>query len=152
MNDCDEGTQPMLWFRDKEAKPALPALSAERHPNGPSLDARLVQSPHVVATAAGESWVLHDRWAERYYTLPGVAGRIWELLGDGRTECGPTIGAIVETIAREYELPADISPAQVECDVTEMFRKLLRIGVVRIAPVTGNRATLAPLRTAQPHW
>jgi len=114
-----------------------------------TLDTRLVREPHVVGTATGDSWVLDDRRAEEYYTLPGTAGRIWELLGGGATDAaagpGLTAGEILAAIRDEYNPPPDAPPDQMERDVRQLLRALLRLRVVSVAPAaTGGAGAAMP--------
>jgi len=121
-----------------------------------TLDTRLMREPDVVGVAVGDSWVLHDRRAEQYYTLPGVAGDVWELLGeddeDDAAEPATTVARIAETIRDRYKVPADVP---VERDVCTAARHLVQLRVVRVAGVAGPVAVTMPSRAAQPlgsHW
>jgi hypothetical protein len=61
------------------------------------------------------------------YTLNNVGSRIWELLNNG----GTTIEQIRDTLVSEYE----VTPEQVEVDVTEFLNELRQIGAVTLVPV-----------------
>jgi hypothetical protein len=58
------------------------------------------------------------------YTLNSVGSRIWELLGNG----GTTVEQIRDTLVTEYE----VTPEQVEVDITEFLDELQQIGAIAL--------------------
>lgn len=64
-------------------------------------DAVLSLAPTVVSTTIPGETVVLDPRADRYFSLAGVANRVWELL-----QSPTTASAIVGTIVDEYEVEA----------------------------------------------
>jgi hypothetical protein len=54
-----------------------------------------------VSTAIPDETVILDARAGRYFALPGVGARVWELLATSTT-----LGDLVATITREYDIDA----------------------------------------------
>jgi coenzyme PQQ synthesis protein D (PqqD) len=87
----------------------------------------LRRASNVLFVSSGSATILLDTRACRYYTLDDVGSRVWSLLHDG-----PSFSAIVETIRREYELPAETSPDKLEADLVDLIDGLVSNGVVHI--------------------
>jgi coenzyme PQQ biosynthesis protein PqqD len=77
--------------------------------------ARLAWRARVLAQRAGDTLVLLDLDAGSYFSLDEVGARVWELC-DGQRE----VAAIVDTLQREYEAPAET----VAVDVLALLREL----------------------------
>lgn len=91
--------------------------------------------PSVISVRALESVVLMDGRTGQYLTLDGVAGRIWDLLGEG---C--TVETIVSHLADEYDVAED----QASVDANGLLAAWLRQGLIepRLA-----RVVLKPAQT-----
>ena len=76
---------------------------------------------HVVGASQADTTVLLDVERGRYYTLNEVAGRIWELLGQGAS-----IPAIVERLGEEYDVPM----ATLVADTGDLIRRLLKARLI----------------------
>jgi hypothetical protein len=76
---------------------------------------RFHQPPHVASVRVADATVLLDRKRGTYFTLNEVGGRVWELLGSGRT-----VSEMVERLLEEYEVTRE----QLEADVTTTLRNL----------------------------
>jgi hypothetical protein len=74
-------------------------------------------SSHLAANLGGEFVVLNLA-DEIYYGLSGVGGRIWELVQEPRT-----VGHIVETIAREYDVDPTVCAEDTETFLSELSRR-----------------------------
>ena len=81
-----------------------------------------VRSSAVKAVRHGDRTVLLDLTSERYFSLDGVAGRIWDLLTEPLS-----LATLSTAIASEYDAPL----ATVETDVAELLAGLSAEGLVR---------------------
>lgn len=59
--------------------------------------------PHVVAREVGEETVILDLESGSYLGLDPVGGRMWSLMGEGKT-----IDAVCATMVEEYDVSADV--------------------------------------------
>jgi hypothetical protein len=76
-----------------------------------------------VSTAIPDETVILDARAGRYFALPGVGSRVWELLAT------PTsLGALVGTITDEY----DIDAATCERDLRSLLNDLEAAGLIAV--------------------
>lgn len=82
----------------------------------PLLTDRFRPLMHVVWTTHTDATVLLDADRGLYYTLNGVAGRIWELVVAGE----PVI-EILRCLEDEYEVGRDV----LEADIAALLRRLL---------------------------
>src|SRR5207253_302514 len=73
------------------------------------------QSERVVSRRGEDTVILLDPESGEYFTLDDVGGRIWELCDGSRT-----VEEIAETIASEYDAPAE----RVRADVIELLGEL----------------------------
>ena len=78
-------------------------------------ETRLTIPEQVLARkVAGETVLLHlDN--ERYYGLPGVGARVWELV-----EAGTTFGAVVTTLFAEYDVQLETLVADLQALVLHL--------------------------------
>lgn len=72
--------------------------------------------PHVVSARVGDSVVLMDRKQGSYFKLNEVGGRVWDLVGNGRTA-----SEVCEQLLEEYDVPAH----RLEEDVVSTLHKFL---------------------------
>ena len=86
---------------------------------------RLRQAPHAVSTAQGGETVVVDVADGQYHILNDVGTRVWALVHAGATMC-----SIVETLGREYVLPADAPPDLLERDVAALVSQLANVGLI----------------------
>jgi hypothetical protein len=68
-----------------------------------TLSDKLTQSPHVVARAVGEETVLLNLESGMYFGLDPVGGRIWALIGDGKT-----LAEACDVLVKEYDVTRDV--------------------------------------------
>ena len=81
------------------------------------------RSSRVSAVRHGEKLVLMDLDREQFYSLDGVAGRLWELLDE------PTSPeAVTDRLVIEYDAPREV----IERDVLECLGQMRRDGLVRV--------------------
>lgn len=74
----------------------------------------------VVSTRQCDTTVLLDVNAGLYYTLNDVGGRIWDLLGQGKS-----IERIIEHLEAEHEVSVDVLRGDVEALVERLFNSQL---------------------------
>ncbi len=100
---------------------------SEEHGNGAMLSGdHLVTIPETVASMqVGEDTLVHDMITQRLHRLDAVGTRIWELI-----DAGHTVEVIVQTLAKEYQLPDDMPPSQLHDDVLAIVSDLHRLGLV----------------------
>ena len=77
--------------------------------------------PYVVWTAHPDATVILDADRGQYYTLNGVAARIWELL-----TAGEPMLAILQALEDEYE----IERTRCEADLTELLTQLRALELI----------------------
>jgi hypothetical protein len=82
---------------------------------------RIADGP--VSTAIPEETVILDARAGRYFALPGVGARVWELLA-----APTTLGALVATVTDEY----DIDAATCERDLRSLLNDLRSAGLLEV--------------------
>lgn len=86
-----------------------------------SRERRFRTAEHVVSTQQADATVLLDVRAGTYYTLNEVGGRIWACLCEG-----VPVGAVVERLAAEFDVPAE----QLSGDVADFVEQLDRSKLV----------------------
>ena len=96
------------------------AGSPQAEPPRPRFD----RTKGVIGTRQGDTTVLLDVNGGTYYTLNEVGGRVWELLGEGAT-----VGAIVERLAEEYDVPME----RLDADVRALIDRLLATRLIEAA-------------------
>lgn len=85
-----------------------------------SPERRFRTAEHVVSTQQADATVLLDVRGGTYYTLNGVGGRIWVALSEGAS-----VGAVVERLAAEFDVPAEQLSGDVEGFVEQLGRSRL---------------------------
>lgn len=90
--------------------------------SSPKSSGRYRRSPDVTAANHGDRVVLMNLRSEQFYSLDGVACRVWDLLAEPATPVGLT-----DTIAAEFDAPR----AEILSDVDALLADLLRGGLVR---------------------
>ena len=85
---------------------------------------RLVVPQHVVSRQVGDTVVVLDLQQDKYFGLPKVGARIWELLSQG---CD--VSQIVEKVALEYDVSAPVASADTHALIEQLIdeRLLLRV-------------------------
>lgn len=83
----------------------------------------IVQSREPVAVEVDRTVVMMSIEREKYYSLDGVGGRIWELLRQPRA-----VGALCSRLAGEFEVDPDTCRA----DVEEFLNQLLEEGLIEV--------------------
>lgn len=78
----------------------------------------------VMARQVGDETVILDLVSGLYFGLDEVGSRIWELIGAGQT-----LGAICDTLEREYDVPGE----QLEADVERLVADLRGHGLIESA-------------------
>lgn len=99
-------------------------------PSGTILEQHLLSDrfrplTHVVWTTHTDATVLLDADRELYYTLNGVAGRIWELVAAGE----PVI-EILRCLGDEYEVERET----LEADLAALLKRLLDAALIQRIP------------------
>lgn len=89
-----------------------------------TLAQRAVPSDEVLFQEVGGEAVILDLASESYFGLDQVGTRIWNLL-----LIDPGLQSVYESLQTEFE----VDPAQLECDLLALVRKLADSGLVRIA-------------------
>jgi hypothetical protein len=79
---------------------------------------------HVIVSSNGDTTVLLDLRRGMYYTLNGIGGTIWRLLGQGASE-----DTIAQQLLDEYE----VSEQRLQEDVTRTVERLLDAGLIASA-------------------
>lgn len=87
--------------------------------------ARLKLSAHVHHVRLDDQIVVADLRSGRYLGLDGVGARVWDLVGEGSTR-----GAIVERLAAEYDVSADV----LERDVGSLLEELAARRLIEPGP------------------
>jgi hypothetical protein len=82
------------------------------------------QSREPVAVEVDRSVVMMSIAREKYYSLDGVGGRIWELVAEPRS-----IGELCRQLLSEF----DVDPAVCRADVAEFLTELLDEGLVEVS-------------------
>jgi hypothetical protein len=83
---------------------------------------RIARDP--VSTAIPDETVILDARAGRYFALPGVAARVWELLATPTT-----LGALIATITDEYDVDAATCDRDLRSLLTELrAARLIAVG------------------------
>jgi len=107
--------------------------------NRPVLNDRTIirQSREPVAVDVDGGVVMMSIAREKYYSLDGVGGRIWELVREPRS-----IGALCLQLSTEF----DVDPAVCRADVEEFVTRLLEEGLVEVSDQSPepNDATPTP--------
>lgn len=85
-----------------------------------SRERRFRTAEHVVSTQQADATVLLDIRGGTYYTLNDVGGRIWIFLSEGAS-----VGAMVERLAAEFDMPAEQLTDDVEGFVEQLDRSRL---------------------------
>ena len=83
----------------------------------------VTQSREPVAVEVDRTVVMMSIAREKYYSLDGVGGRIWELLRDPRT-----VGELNEQLLSEF----DVDPAECRTDVEAFLTNLLDEGLIEV--------------------
>ena len=78
---------------------------------------------HVVTRGFGEESVALNLQSGQYHGLNGVAALMFERLGDA-----PTVGAVAESLAREFDQPRE----RIEGDLVTFVRALHERGLVEL--------------------
>jgi hypothetical protein len=92
-----------------------------------TLDGRLRQSLHVLATTQESEVVLLDLRSDQYFMLNDVGSRIWTLLAQGTT-----LATIIDTIRREYDVIAPAGGMSMERDVRELLSGFLAASLITV--------------------
>ena len=77
----------------------------------------------MLARDAAGTLVLLDLDSGQYFSLDGVSARVWELCDGERT-----VGAILGTLAEEYDAPPETLRADVLAFLQEMMDEALLVG------------------------
>jgi len=77
---------------------------------------------HLASVRHGDKVVLMDLDREQFYSLDGVAGRLWDLL-----EAPATVDQLTTQLAIEYDAPNEI----LRRDVAEFLAELERDGLLQ---------------------
>jgi hypothetical protein len=80
-------------------------------------------SKEVLSQEVNGETVLLDLDGESYFGLNEVGTRIWQLI-----QSGQTVAETLKTLSEEY----DVSPEQLETDVSELLDKLTDAGLVSL--------------------
>lgn len=83
----------------------------------PTPDARYRHAAQVTSTREGDRTVLLDHRGGAYFGLDEVGTRVWDLLGGGTS-----LGAVVDVLADEYDVPRDV----LEHDVSAIVSRLIK--------------------------
>jgi hypothetical protein len=82
----------------------------------PYLDVQAARpADHVVSARKADRTILLDMHRGRYYSVDGVGGRIWEMLGEGSG-----LAEMGERLAAEYDAPLD----RILCDIESLLEQL----------------------------
>jgi hypothetical protein len=92
-------------------------------PTTPRIETTYARSGSVSAVRHGDRVVLMDLSGEEFYSLDGVAGRMWELLSQPISS-----GLLADRLAAEYDAPLET----IREDVLECLAQLDREGLVRV--------------------
>lgn len=87
------------------------------------------QSSEPVAVEVDRSVVMMSIAREKYYSLGGVGGRIWEMVREPRS-----IGELCDRLAEEF----DVDAALCRSDVEEFLLELLQEGLIEVAGETAE--------------
>jgi hypothetical protein len=79
------------------------------------------RSPDVLSQQVRNETVLLDLASDKYFGLDEVGGRIWRLIGEGKTVTG-----IVNALLEEYE----VDQARLEADVSACIADLEEAGLL----------------------
>ena len=88
------------------------------------MQATLKIRPHVRSMQDDEGAVLLDLKAGKYYSLNGIAARIWS-----QAEAGQSLTAIVDNLQESYQA----SPEALQKDVTSFVSGLQQKGLVDVS-------------------
>ncbi|MGH1579288.1 PqqD family peptide modification chaperone [Planktotalea sp.] len=80
------------------------------------LNTLVLRSQHILASDLDDEVVMMDVESGSYFSMPGPAGRIWNLL-----ETEQTIKSLTETLISEY----DVSAEQCEAEVLPFVNSLI---------------------------
>ena len=78
-------------------------------------DSRPRRRDRVLVQRAADQWILLDVENGQYYALDEVSGRVWDLC-DG----SHSVSAMVDTLCREYDAPAEAVEEDVLAFLGEM--------------------------------
>lgn len=81
---------------------------------------RFRTAEHVVSTQQADATVLLDIRGGTYYTLNDVGGRIWVFLSEGAS-----VSAMIERLAAEFDVSAEVVSGDVEGFVEQLDRSRL---------------------------
>lgn len=118
-----------------------PSGTAGQAPNHPALvRGRFHPAPYVVSVRAGGATVLMDRKRGRYFTLNQASGRVWDLVGEGKTAL-----EICQRLREEYDVPVP----RLEEDVASTLQRLLgdRLISTRATPTSASEMPVATSNT-----
>ena len=87
-------------------------------------DVRLVRAPDALASEVDGEVVMMSVQRGEYFSLTGVASRLWEMIAEPRS-----IGELTAAISAEYDVPAD----QCHPDIAAFASDMLAAGLVKIA-------------------
>lgn len=87
-------------------------------------DTRLIRAPDALASEVDGDVVMMSVERGEYFSLTGVAARLWDLLAEATT-----IGQLTAAIATEYDIPAD----QCQPDIVAFASDMLAAGLVKTA-------------------
>ncbi len=90
--------------------------------SSPKATGRYHRSAEVKAVSHGDKMVLMNLRSEQFYSLDGVACRVWDLLEAPATKAGLT-----DTIAAEFDAARD----EIQNDLDGLLGDLVRDGLVR---------------------
>jgi hypothetical protein len=90
--------------------------------NGIAMENPVRIEPHVRSMIEGDGAVLLDLKAGRYYSLNGVAAKIWS-----RVEKGMTLPQILADLQQIYQVPAE----KLTSDLTAFVRTMEEKGLLR---------------------
>lgn len=90
--------------------------------NGTAMENPVRIEPHVRSMIDGDGAVLLDLKAGRYYSLNGVAAKIWS-----RAEKGMTLSQILADLQQTYQVPAE----KLALDLTAFIRAMEEKGLLR---------------------
>ncbi len=78
---------------------------------------RFRRSPHVKSVAHGDKVVLMDLRGEQFYSLDGIAVRMWDHLAEPSTA-----ERLSDLVVAEYDVPIEVARGDVTACLDEMTR------------------------------
>ncbi len=86
-------------------------------------DVRLSRAPDALASEVDGEVVMMSVEKGEYFSLTGVASRLWEMIAEPAS-----IGQLTAAIAAEYDVPAE----QCQADIVAFASDMLAAGLVKV--------------------